>query len=398
MVDVLNIPELGKLEIVEVYEYYDQPVLYSCKNASGHFYLVVAAAEDAKFLTWLCVAVSTERLNLIRSGTIDLHDAFADSENPYAIQVRVPYEEHASIQTDFVQSNQIPEDMLPTPGERLDFETDIFPVLSDAKEIAKSRRQEILNLTLNLTTSSKTQAPITILSNIFGKLQSVINTIGMTFLKSERITQDVKRKMQLSLSDVGMGSFVIQVASTEITQLDSHGYSYCGRAIEEFLKLLKAGDDYEQLKELLRPKSKVAKNYTDFLKSLNGSVTDTEFEWVSPNPNQGGTAYLSASKMQEAIKVLEKSHEENLSTFTTTGTLIGAVLRSKIFEIKTEKKNYKGHITDEAFETVRNATLNQEYTAEIQEITERSETTSEITKTKYLLLSLSPNNPLEDIA
>ena len=316
MLDILNIPELGKLEIVEVYEYYDQPVLYSCKNAAGHFYLVVAAAEDAQFLTWLCVAVSIERLNLIRSGKIDLHDAFADSENPYAIQVRVPYKEDATIQTDFIQANQIPEDMLPLSGERLDIETEILPVLSDAEEIAKSRRQEILNLTLNFAEGPKTQAPIAILSNILGKLQGVINTIGMTFLKSERITKDVKRKMQMSLSDVGMGSFVIQVASAEIAQFDSHGYSYCGRAIEEFLKLLKAGDNYEQLKELLRPKSKVAKNYTDFLKSLNGSVTDTEFEWVSPNPNQGGTAYLSASKMQETIKVLEKSHEENLSTFT----------------------------------------------------------------------------------
>ena len=127
MVNILNIPELGKLEIVEVYEYYDQPVLYSCKNASGHFYLVVAAAEDDQFLTWLCVAVSTERLNLIRTGKIDLHDAFADSENPYAIQVRVPYEEHASVQTDFIQSNQIPEHMLPMPGECLDFETGTFP-------------------------------------------------------------------------------------------------------------------------------------------------------------------------------------------------------------------------------------------------------------------------------
>lgn len=38
MVNILNIPELGKLEIVEIYEYYDQPVLYSCKNAMGHFY------------------------------------------------------------------------------------------------------------------------------------------------------------------------------------------------------------------------------------------------------------------------------------------------------------------------------------------------------------------------
>lgn len=132
MLDILNIPELGKLEIVEVYEYYNQPLLYSCKNASGHFYLVVAAAEDAKFLTWLCVAVSTERLNLIRSGKIDLHDAFAYSENPYAIQVRVPYEEETSVQTDFIQSNQIPENMLPMPGERLDLEINTLPVPSDA--------------------------------------------------------------------------------------------------------------------------------------------------------------------------------------------------------------------------------------------------------------------------
>ena len=145
MLDILDIPELGKLEIIEVYEYYDQPVLYSCKNASGHFYLVVAAAEDDQFLTWLCVAVSPERLNLIRSGKIDLYDAFANSENSHAIQVGVPYEEHASVQTDFIQSNQIPEEMLPMRGECLDLEIETLPALSNAEEIAKSSKQEILN-------------------------------------------------------------------------------------------------------------------------------------------------------------------------------------------------------------------------------------------------------------
>ena len=120
MLDILNIPELGKLEIVEIYEYYDQPVLYSCKNAAGHLYLVVAADENDKYVTWLCVAVSTKRLNLIRSGKIDLHDAFARSENAYTIKVRVPYDEHVSVQTDWTQSSQVPEDMLPIPGEYLD--------------------------------------------------------------------------------------------------------------------------------------------------------------------------------------------------------------------------------------------------------------------------------------
>ena len=221
MLDILDIPELGKVEIVEVYEYYDQPVLYSCKNASGHFYLVVAAAEDAQFLTWLCVAVSIERLNLIRSGKIDLHDAFADSENPYTIQVRVPYAEHASVQRDFIQSNQIPEEMLPLSGECLDIETEILPALSDAEEMAKSRRQEIL------------------------------------------------------------------------------------------------------------------------------------------------------------------------SQLTITGILIAASLRTNRFEIKAAEKTYTGDIADQVFETVESITLNLKYTAEIQEVTERSEATDELTKPKYLLLSLS---------
>lgn len=127
MVNILNIPELGELEIVEVYEYYDQPVLYSCKNAAGHLYLVVAADENDKYVTWLCVAVSTERLNLVRSGKIDLHDAFASPENPYAIQVRVPYDKDASHQIDFTQSNQISEDMFPIPGECLDLESETSP-------------------------------------------------------------------------------------------------------------------------------------------------------------------------------------------------------------------------------------------------------------------------------
>ncbi len=389
MLDILNIPELGKLEIIEVYEYYDQPVLYSCKNASGHFYLVVAATEDAQFLTWLCVAASTERLNLIRSGKIDLHDAFVNSENPYAIQVRVPYEEHASVQTDFIQSNQIPEDMLPMPGECLDLETEILPVLSDTEEIVKFRKQEILNLILNFAVGSKTQAPIAILSNIFGKLQTVINTIGMICFNAPQITEEIRNSMQISLLQVRPGSFNIHLASPEVTQLDLFDHSDCGDAIEKFFELLNAENNQEKLKELLgQLRLRVAKDYTNFLQALNESVTDTEFKWTSPNPNRGGTAYLSNSQMQEVIEILEKFQEEAPSRLTITGILIGASLRTNRFEIKTTEKTYTGDIADAVFETVENVTLNRQYTAEIQEVTERSEATDELTKPKYLLLSL----------
>ena len=93
MADILNITGLGKLEIVETYVYYDQPLLFSCKSAAGHLYLGVAADKNDEHETWLYVGVSAERLKLIRSGAIDLHDAFAEPEDSFLLQEIVPYDD-----------------------------------------------------------------------------------------------------------------------------------------------------------------------------------------------------------------------------------------------------------------------------------------------------------------
>ena len=86
MTDILNITGLGKLEIVETYVYYDQSLLFSCKSAAGRLYLGVAADKNDEHETWLYVGVSAERLSLIRSGAIDLHDAFAEPEDSFCFR------------------------------------------------------------------------------------------------------------------------------------------------------------------------------------------------------------------------------------------------------------------------------------------------------------------------
>lgn len=144
MFNTLNILDLGKLEIVETYAFYDEPVLFSCQNTLGRLYLVVAADENEQNERWLYAELTTERLNLIRSGSIDLHDAFADTEDGRVLQVRFPHNAKSEPKIESVKSEQISKDMLPIPGECLDFEKDIFPVLKDVKEIAKSSNQEIL--------------------------------------------------------------------------------------------------------------------------------------------------------------------------------------------------------------------------------------------------------------
>ena len=258
---------------------------------------------------------------------------------------------------------------------------------SDSEEIAETSSREILHLTLNFTEGTKTEAPVDPLSEILRKYQQVVNRIGMVLVSSNRITKNIKRSMQISLLEVRTGSFDIRLAPTE--SVDLSGKSDFGNAIEEFMKLLNAGSGQDELKELLGGlRSKVAKDYTEFLKSLSRFVTDTKFTWASPNPGRGETASLSNLQMLEVIEILQRFQEGSSSTLKITGTLVGISLRSKRFEIKTKQKTYTGRVADEAIETVSKATLSQEYIAEIQETTEKSEATDEITKTKYQLLSL----------
>ena len=387
MDDLLNISTLGRLESLETFEYYDQPVLFSCKNAAGHLYLVVAADENEQNETWLYAGVSEERLNLIRSGAIDLHDAFADPEDGFLVQAIVPYDNQTEIQIDSIPPDQFPEDMFPVPGERLDLKTDTLPVLSNSKEIATARKQEILHLALNFGGVFRTEAPAAVLSRILRKLQDLINRIGMMCLNSDKVDEKIRHKMQISLIGIGAGSFDIRLASTEI--VDLLGNSDFGNAIEELLKLLNAGSHQEELEELLRRlKARVAKDYTEFLKSLNESVSDTKFTWTSPNPERGGTADISEPQMREVIEILERFQSEASSTFTITGRLIGALPTSKRFEIQTAEETFSGTIAEEAIESVSTATLSRIYTAELQEVHERSETTGEITKTGIQLISL----------
>ena len=140
MFDTLNIPSLGRLEIVETYAYYDQPVLFFCKNSEGHLYLVVAADENDQYETWLYAKVSIERLNLVRSGAIDLHDAFADPGGGRLLQVQFSYDAPTSPEIESIEANQVSEDMLPLPGECLDLETETRPVPSKTEPMPKNNQ------------------------------------------------------------------------------------------------------------------------------------------------------------------------------------------------------------------------------------------------------------------
>ena len=289
------------------------------------------------------------------------------------------------------QGEKFVEVLLPVHAEHLDLVNKTLPVLSDPEEIAQSRKQEILHLNLNLAGDIKTAAPIEFVGKMFTRLQKLINTIRMAYLNLNQVTEDIKTQMQMSLLQTGKGSFGICLTSTQPPQLFS--YSDSGDTIEELLRLLNTKNDEDKLRSRLRQlTSKVAEDYASFLKSLNESVIDAKVIWTSPNPHKRAVAELSNTEMREAIEILQRFREEaDASPRIITGTLIGISFKTKKFDIETTEKIYSGKIADETIEAVKGVRMNQIYTAEIQEVTEKHEATEEIIKLEYQLISLKRN-------
>ena len=98
----------------------------------------MAADGNDQYETWLYVKVSVERLTLIRSGAIDLHDAFADPENGRLLQVQFSCETPTSPEIESIEANQVSEDMLPLPGECLDLKTETIPAFSKTEPMPKN--------------------------------------------------------------------------------------------------------------------------------------------------------------------------------------------------------------------------------------------------------------------
>lgn len=109
---------LGRLEIIEVYEYYDRPVLFTAKNGAHFHYLVMMLDETSSSTSWLYVAVSQERWHAIRMGQVSLRAAYQQAEDAIVYEVTIFDAGHPT-QIRILPSNTLTDEQLPAVGEVL---------------------------------------------------------------------------------------------------------------------------------------------------------------------------------------------------------------------------------------------------------------------------------------
>ncbi|NTU81348.1 MAG: hypothetical protein HGA45_18550 [Chloroflexales bacterium] len=391
MKNFLNNTILGALEIIETYEHYDRPVLFSCRNQVGSLFLVVLTGDDEEGEEWLIAPVSHRRFEYIRSGGIDLHTAFAKVEGENLILLYIPLDNSTEIKIDFVKAISIDPYKLPQEGERLDIPTvTMQSVFESPSKRANQMRRESVDISLETITPERNEIPVGRLGSVISNFQRLLNAIGNKIFGTGSIkgafSQDTVIDMQLNVVGFSPGSFRVNMASSATANLFDD--TKIGDALNEMLNLIRIAEDDRVLQSrLMDLGSRVSSSFVEFLESVNLDVTDIKIEWGSPHPGKGGVAAISSLTAQKTARSIRSFEEQAFREFTITAKLIGANLRTMKFEIEMDDSSIAGDIDSDAKNLVDGAVIGQSYVIRIKEV-EIFRPMIEESSLKYYLMSL----------
>ncbi len=86
--NLCNLTELDSLIIDEVFEYYDQPLIYTCKSPNGDLFLAMLTGGKGHYISkFTYIPISENRLKEARERKINLKDCILQSENGYVFEV-----------------------------------------------------------------------------------------------------------------------------------------------------------------------------------------------------------------------------------------------------------------------------------------------------------------------
>lgn len=368
---------LGKLELLETFEYYDKPVLFACRNATDELFLVVLEDEDDDVETWLYVGLSQLRFNHVRSGSIDLRTAFIEAENNFVYEVRL-YFDNRLPEVAIVSAQELNDDQLPIAGENLSLTTPTLAVLdNNLGRKAEQAQREYVAMSLEFDDRKRTEAPAKILGHVLEAVQDIVNSLGLTFSElhqeAKKVTKDLSSLLELSVVNVGAGSFKVEMASSNSGQLPLLDADLMSDVLQAFVDLINSEPSPDNLKEILASyRVEVAREYLTLLQAISHSkIDETNFEWASPR-GRSGSARLSTPKVFATIEVLKDWSESTTQMIEVIGELTGLYKTGRRnFQIEDrEGQKFDGvvsrDVSVEDFEVISKATISQRYKATLR--------------------------------
>jgi hypothetical protein len=382
---------LGKLEMIEVYDFYDKPTLFSCKNQSGQIFIVLWVDSSEVSDIWLYASVSSDRFKDTKKGKIELRDIFVNSEDAFVYKVITPYEENLNAEVSNIYCEQIEDDYLPMFGQVIEAEGNFKA--SNIEQVSHNKKREILDFTLQFAEEEAAEAPIGELGCILSSLQETIDAIGQIKLgKSEShiIPNEVTKKTQIVISSVFSGSFGMRLEGTMYEE-DFLGESLLEQCVSEFIHLINLGANAEQLRaKLYILKQKTAFKYSAFLNALSRvKISKLHIDWASPKTGLKESGDITLDTVHDTLNIINNTKLKTEVEIQVNVKLTMVNYKSRTINVQeiNSNKKYKCIISDSATRDVDTISKSFVYVATIQDYVILSPVVDK-EKHEYELLSL----------
>lgn len=384
--------DLGHLELVEIFEYYDFPRLFSCRNATGALFIAVSIEDTLDGRRWLYVPVSPERLASIKVGAIDLREAFSSPEDGHAFIVSISHS--GSCELERVEAKLIPDQYLPESGERLEIETATafsYGELSPAL-IAPREKRDVVNVVVKPSGALRTEAPARKLGNLLTAIQELLDALGQKVNGSPTlrgaIPQFILDKTEVALAQLFPGSVGMQFKARSNSDLLNQ--SLFGESVSEWMNLISAADKRDLLSNKLHfLQGRAANKYRGFLEALDDLDTDLTIDWGSPDSVSSKILQMTRREISSALSIVSEITTEMADVIEIDCVLVGLNTRTMTYEVRSLVGNekYSGRVAEEARSSVEHATLNETYKAQLRQLIEVQATSGE-EKTRWILTRL----------
>lgn len=340
----LEIDLLGDVFVEEIFLYYEEPLLFSCKNLFGHIFLVNCIDLDEDNKSWLFLPITPIKLEHVKKNRISLHDAFIEPEANFLWLVKKSNSRASAVR---INPQDLSTDDLPTKEAYIDIEDEIVPEykIDERNLLAQKENRVVFDVSLQQNEGHSTEITPEVLAKTITEIQNVVYSIAhKTGSINSNFPPSIIGENQLNITSTYAASFGIRFMSKQLCNV--FGDAKVSKQIEVLMDLMSVKNDSVRIKEILSSLSpKVGIHYKKILSVLINNRTAVKMYYTSPK-SETKELSLSLSELKSSLKTLESEIDNSTRILKYMGTLVGVDVVNKTFSfIPHDEKKITGKIS-----------------------------------------------------
>lgn len=336
--------KIGPLNILDIYEYYDEPVLFSCISPSGQYFLAVVINYEDDSETWLYLPMSFSRLYSLETCKLELYDAYKEPENGWLWKVKIFYvgrTESAQITPSDLIEDDLPEKGVYLLDEPQKSEETEYQIIKSAIE----ERRDVLNLSIK-THNNEHEIESNALGNFITHFQTFLYSLShdASSIKG-RIPISIKHKYTLMVSAFNPGSFSITFKSNDIANL--LGKTSVSDILYNMMELMEIKNDQTKFKSVINKYSlNSGYKYKMLLSDINSIDASIVAKLAQPDKTTKQVCFTN-SDIKSTLQMLESEVKSVIEVNEYEGDIVGINVSRNVFAFKSnEGENFFGTISD----------------------------------------------------